>query len=487
MSLVAFPLALSLGGSTVSHSAQATPGGSAPAMGQSGVLARSEVQRILKSSRARQPAAAIRYTVSVLPAQTSWSNRLGTGTTQPKSAPAMVWRGAFSSHKSYAKGDAVFYDGSSWLAVRRPINAAGHAVAPSIARNSPWNMLARHGDVGASGPEGPAGPRGATGPAGTAGMAGASLLSGSTPPTADGGKAGDFWLDTASEVLYGPKTTSGWPATGARLVGSAGAKGDAGAPGAIGQQGAAGATGAAGTQGATGPAGPRGSAGSQGPSGAVGSAGATGVTGTQGVAEATGAAGATGATGSQGTDGATGATGATGLTGPQGPQGTTGVTGPTGSQGQQGITGATGPTGSQGPQGTTGVTGPTGSQGPQGDHRRYQAYRIAGAAGRHRRHRTHRGAGQRGTVGLRGSVHGCERLSHHQFWLYEPGLGCGYYVGFLDESRGALLGDGFAAPHQRQSAVGLRGVHAERHICGRHVATHRNQARHDAQRYLLRR
>jgi len=71
-----------------------------------------------------------------------------------------------------------------------------------------------------------------------------------------------------------------------------------------------------------------------------------------------------------------GATGATGATGPEGPQGIQGETGPQGPQGDTGPTGATGPQGPQGEQGIqgeqgvqgeTGATGATGPQGPQGD------------------------------------------------------------------------------------------------------------------------
>ena len=71
-----------------------------------------------------------------------------------------------------------------------------------------------------------------------------------------------------------------------------------------------------------------------------------------------------------------GATGATGATGPEGPQGVQGETGPQGPQGDIGPTGATGPQGPQGEQGIqgeqgvqgeTGATGATGPQGPQGD------------------------------------------------------------------------------------------------------------------------
>ena len=58
------------------------------------------------------------------------------------------------------------------------------------------------------------------------------------------------------------------------------------------------------------------------------------------------------ASGPQGAQGATGETGPTGATGPQGPQGTQGIQGETGAQGPQG---ETGPQGEQGAQGATGT------------------------------------------------------------------------------------------------------------------------------------
>lgn len=41
------------------------------------------------------------------------------------------------------------------------------------------------------------------------------------PPTIQG-ITGDFYLDTSTEVLYGPKVNGSWPATGTSLIGSSG-------------------------------------------------------------------------------------------------------------------------------------------------------------------------------------------------------------------------------------------------------------------------
>lgn len=97
--------------------------------------------------------------------------------------------------------------------------------------------------------EGPAGPAGATGPAGPAGASGNTVLNGTGPPGSSAGNNGDFYIDTAADVLYGPKAGGSWPTPGVSLTG---------------------------TPGATGPAGPAGPAGSQGPPG-VGTAGQSGL------------------------------------------------------------------------------------------------------------------------------------------------------------------------------------------------------------------
>ncbi len=90
----------------------------------------------------------------------------------------------------------------------------------------PWGavgirLVASRGPAGTAGPAGPAGPAGTAGAKGTPGT---SILSGKTAPTTQG-TTGDFYLDTSSEVLYGPKATGKWPATGTSLVGSSGATG----------------------------------------------------------------------------------------------------------------------------------------------------------------------------------------------------------------------------------------------------------------------
>ena len=202
-----------------------------------------------------------------------------------------------------------------------PAGATG-ATGPAGADGAtgPMGPTGPIGPIGLQGPQGDTGPAGAPGAPGATGAAGAdgrTVLNGTIAPVDAQGANGDFYIDTTTSTIYGPKVAGVWPA-GVSLVGPAGVTG---------------ATGAAGVDGATGPTGP---------------AGATG---------ATGAAGVDGATGPTGPVGPTGATGATG------PQGLQGIQGPTGPQGIQGPQGDAGPTGATGATGPTGPTGPTGAAG----------------------------------------------------------------------------------------------------------------------------
>lgn len=117
-----------------------------------------------------------------------------------------------------------------------------------------------------SGPTGPVGPTGATGPAG---VTGPGMVSGVTDPGGGDGNNGDFYFNSATRMIFGPKASGSWP-TGVSLVGATGATGAAGPAGAVGATGPvgpAGATGAAGPSGATGATGPAGATGATGPAG----------------------------------------------------------------------------------------------------------------------------------------------------------------------------------------------------------------------------
>ena len=66
------------------------------------------------------------------------------------------------------------------------------------------------GDPGTPGAKGDPGTPGAKGDPGTPGEKGSILHSGNTPPPASLGKKDDWYIDSNTKLLYGPKTDSGW-------------------------------------------------------------------------------------------------------------------------------------------------------------------------------------------------------------------------------------------------------------------------------------
>ncbi|KAM3091644.1 hypothetical protein ACKFKF_32830 [Phormidesmis sp. 146-12] len=80
------------------------------------------------------------------------------------------------------------------------------------------------GAAGAAGPQGPDGATGPTGPQGIAGSNGKTILNGTTDPLATSGVDGDFYVNTTTQQLFGPKTTGAW-GTGVSLRGPAGSPG----------------------------------------------------------------------------------------------------------------------------------------------------------------------------------------------------------------------------------------------------------------------
>lgn len=173
--------------------------------------------------------------------------------------------------------------------------------------------------------------QGVSGPTGPSGADGSVIYSGSGAPSAGVGKSGDWYIDTGTGRLYGPKASGAWGA-GISIQG--------------------GPTGPTGPQ-VTGPTGPV--------SNVTGPTGSTGATG----ASPTGPTGPTGAS-------VTGPTGSVGGTGPTGPQ----VTGPTGPSG--GPTGATGPTGPAYRE-SVGVVTATGTVTLSSSSGRYQFITATGA------------------------------------------------------------------------------------------------------------
>ena len=90
------------------------------------------------------------------------------------------------------------------------------------------------GSAGATGPQGPVGLTGAAGPSGTNGN---GVINGNAAPPNVQGNDGDFYINTATNTIYGPKANGIWP-SGVSLVGP---QGPAGGP--AGPQGIAGTNG----------------------------------------------------------------------------------------------------------------------------------------------------------------------------------------------------------------------------------------------------
>jgi hypothetical protein len=191
------------------------------------------------------------------------------------------------------------------------------------------------GPVGLTGPEGPQGIQGPTGPNGVSGTDGKTVLNGTINPTTQG-VDGDFYINTSSNTLFGPKANGSWP-SGVSLVGP---------------QGPAGSQGVAGTSGAQGPAGSAGAQGPAGPSGAAGTSGVDGKTVLNGSSNPTSSTGVNGdfyINTSANTFFGPKANGTwpsgISLVGPQGPSGAQGATGPAGAAGPAGANGAQGASG----------------------------------------------------------------------------------------------------------------------------------------------
>jgi hypothetical protein len=173
-----------------------------------------------------------------------------------------------------------------------------------------------------------------------------TILNGKGAPLNKNGIDGDFYIDTRSLLIYGPKKSGKWPLP-QNLQGPVGANGVDGKNGNEGKSvstasNVAGPTGSQGLQGLQGEKGEKGDAGSPGASGSAGPAGATGPQGPSG-SSGGGSAGPAGATGATGATGSTGLTGLTGLAGAKGETGTAGADGAIGLKGETGTVGATGP------------------------------------------------------------------------------------------------------------------------------------------------
>jgi len=164
------------------------------------------------------------------------------GASGPPPITGITWRGVWASTETYAAGDGVNFEGSSYISLQGSNTANQPDVSPAY-----WDLIAKKGDTGATGANGAAGPQGLQGPEG---------------PTGPQGPAGAQGLAGPA----GPQGPQGLPGT----QGAAGLAGPQGSQGLPGPQGPAGAQGPVGP---TGPQGPQGLPGPQGPAGANGTSG----------------------------------------------------------------------------------------------------------------------------------------------------------------------------------------------------------------------
>jgi len=133
-------------------------------------------------------------------------------------ARGIEWDGPYDATTTYTKGDAVSQDGSTYVSLR----TTNTGNTPAATLTVDWGLVAAKGTTGATG---------------TDGTNGKSVLNGTSAPASSVGVTGDFYLDTATEVLYGPKTGGAWPTSGKSLVGPAGENGVDGANGTDGTNG----------------------------------------------------------------------------------------------------------------------------------------------------------------------------------------------------------------------------------------------------------
>jgi hypothetical protein len=95
------------------------------------------------------------------------------------------------------------------------------------------------GSQGIQGIQGPTGSQGIQGIQGPTGATGNTVLNDIKPPTSGVGVNGDFFINTSTSVIYGPKSGGVWPA-GVSLKGATGSNGLTGATGPTGPAGATG-------------------------------------------------------------------------------------------------------------------------------------------------------------------------------------------------------------------------------------------------------
>ncbi len=101
------------------------------------------------------------------------------GSSGPTPITGITWRGAWASTETYAAGNGISFEGSSYISLQDDNTAHQPDVSAAY-----WDLIAQKGETGAAGgdgatgpqgPQGPEGPRGAEGPAGASGSSGSFI------------------------------------------------------------------------------------------------------------------------------------------------------------------------------------------------------------------------------------------------------------------------------------------------------------------------
>jgi hypothetical protein len=140
------------------------------------------------------------------------------GTNGINGLPGLTWQNTWSA-KAYKVGDAVFYNGSSYIAVLATLGTQ----TPNPTSNSPWQLLAQQGSPGTNGTNGTAGTNGTNGTDGKNGTNGSRWLANKT----DLSNPLDMYLDPVTDTVYQKNTSNVWQA----VCCIKGLKGDKGDPG----------------------------------------------------------------------------------------------------------------------------------------------------------------------------------------------------------------------------------------------------------------
>ncbi len=112
------------------------------------------------------------------------------------------WKGPWDVSTLYIIGDVVFYDGSTWRMY--DVYYSGYPTNPQLGSQF-WELVSSKGQDGIDGLDGSNGVDGIDGVDGTNGK---TVLYGSGVPDFTVGTTGDFYIDTVTTTLYGPKQAS---------------------------------------------------------------------------------------------------------------------------------------------------------------------------------------------------------------------------------------------------------------------------------------